>query len=95
MEPTNTEVVSRDLTVQNPEGLHLRPAGKLARLATEYNCSLELERCGQIADCRSMISLMTLGASQGSVLTLRASGPDADSAVEAIARLFESRFDEL
>jgi phosphotransferase system HPr (HPr) family protein len=42
-----------------------------------------------------MISLMTLGASQGSVLTLRASGPDADSAVEAIARLFESRFDEL
>lgn len=95
MEPTQVMTASREVMVQNPEGLHLRPAGKLARMATEYKCSLELERCGQIADCRSMISLMTLGATQGSVLTLRANGPDADSAVEAIARLFESHFDEL
>lgn len=78
----------------NPEGLHMRPADKLVRTAVNFQSILELERDGQIADCRSMISLLTLGAMQGCELTLRAQGPDADVAIEAIANLFESQFDE-
>ena len=72
----------------------MRPADKLVRIATNYQCQLELERSGQIADCRSMIGIMTLGAPQGTQLILRAQGPDADVAVEAISRLFDSHFDE-
>jgi phosphotransferase system HPr (HPr) family protein len=87
-------MITRVVTVQNPEGLHMRPADKLVRTATSYHCQIELERCGQIADCRSMIGLLTLGAPQGTQLTLRAQGPDATLAIEAIARLFDSQFDD-
>ncbi|MFM7977189.1 MAG: HPr family phosphocarrier protein, partial [Pirellula sp.] len=65
-------MITRLVTVQNPEGLHMRPADKLVRAASGYQCQIELERCGQIADCRSMIGLLTLGAPQGTQLTLRA-----------------------
>ncbi|MFN4905715.1 MAG: HPr family phosphocarrier protein [Planctomycetota bacterium] len=87
-------MITRLVTVQNPEGLHMRPADKLVRAASGYQCQIELERCGQVADCRSMIGLLTLGAPQGTQLTLRAQGPDADLAIAAISRLFDSQFDD-
>jgi phosphotransferase system HPr (HPr) family protein len=87
-------MITRVVTVQNPEGLHMRPADKLVRAATNFRCQIELERAGQIADCRSMIGLLTLGAPQGTELTLRAQGPDAPMAIEAISRLFDSQFDD-
>ena len=59
----------------------MRPADKLVRAAAGFQCQIELERAGQIADCRSILSLLTLGATQGSELVLRAQGPDADEAI--------------
>lgn len=90
----NSEILQRTVKVLNSEGLHMRPADKLVRAAVGFQSTIELEREGQVADCRSMISLLTLGAMQGCELTLRAQGPDADVAVEAIAQLFESQFNE-
>lgn len=84
----------RTVTVLNAEGLHMRPADKLVRAAAAFQSQIELERAGQVADCRSMISLLTLGAMQGCELVLRASGPDADAAIEAISHLFDSQFNE-
>jgi phosphocarrier protein HPr len=82
------------VTVRNPEGLHMRPADKLVRAASGFQCQIELERAGQIADCRSILSLLTLGATQGSELLLRAQGPDAEKAIQAISSMFEQQFDE-
>ncbi|XZE33455.1 HPr family phosphocarrier protein [Pirellulaceae bacterium SH501] len=82
------------VVVKNPEGLHMRPADKLVRTAASFQCQIELERAGQVADCRSILSLLTLAATQGSELILRAQGPDADQAVQVISHLFESQFDE-
>jgi len=90
----NSDILHRTVTVLNPEGLHMRPADRLVRTAATFQSQLELERAGQVADCRSMISLLTLGAMQGCELTLRAQGPDADAAILAITQLFESQFDE-
>jgi phosphocarrier protein HPr len=87
-------ILHRTVTVLNSEGLHMRPADKLVRAAVGFQSMLELEREGQIADCRSMISLLTLGAVQGCELTLRAQGPDADAAIAAISHLFETQFNE-
>lgn len=72
----------------------MRPADKLVRTAASFQCQIELERAGQVADCRSILSLLTLAATQGSELILRAQGPDAEQAVQVISHLFESQFDE-
>ena len=82
------------VVVKNPDGLHMRPAGKLVQTASTFQSQIELERAGQVADCRSILSLLTLAATQGCELTLRVQGPDADQAVQAICDLFERQFDE-
>ncbi|MFN6127460.1 MAG: HPr family phosphocarrier protein [Planctomycetota bacterium] len=88
------DTLHRTVKVLNSEGLHMRPADKLVRAAVGFQSTIELEREGQVADCRSMISLLTLGATQGCELTLRAQGPDANAAIAAISHLFESQFEE-
>lgn len=82
------------VTVRNQEGLHMRPALKLVQAANGFQCQLELERAGQIADCRSMLSLLTLGAAQDCELLLRAQGPDAEEAIRVISLMFSQQFDE-
>ncbi len=72
----------------------MRPADKLVRTASSFESQIELERAGQVADCRSILSLLTLAATQGCELILRAEGPDADQAIQAISHLFEISFDE-
>ncbi len=72
----------------------MRPALKLVQAATGFQCQLELERAGQIADCRSMLSLLTLGAAQDCELLLRAQGPDAEEAIRVISLMFSQQFDE-
>lgn len=73
----------------------MRPADKLVRAATGFQCQIELERAGQVADCRSILSLLTLGAAHGCELTLRAQGPDADEAIRTISQMFSRKFDEV
>jgi phosphocarrier protein HPr len=82
------------VVVKNAEGLHMRPADKLVRAASAFQCQIELERAGQVADCRSILSLLTLGATEGSELILRAQGPDAEVAIRTICQLFENQFEE-
>lgn len=72
----------------------MRPALKLVQAANGFQCQLELERAGQIADCRSMLSLLTLGAAQDCELLLRAQGPDAEEAIRVISLMFSQQFDE-
>lgn len=72
----------------------MRPASKIVQTASTFQSQIELVRAGQVADCRSILNLLTLAAPQGCELTLRVQGPDADQAVQAICDLFERQFDE-
>lgn len=82
--------------VVNPLGLHARAAAKLVRLAGEYQSSITITRpsCGKIADARSILSILELGAKHGSSLVVRADGDDSESAIEAMTELFKSGFGE-
>lgn len=66
----------------------------LVRRASEFNCDLWLEKEGQQVDCKSILSILTLGAVQGTELCLSARGDDASRALDAIAELFENGFYE-
>ncbi len=86
---------ARIVTVTNPQGLHLRPADMFARLAMQFESTIEIVREGDRFDGKSILSLMTLAAEQGTQLLLEASGPDADEALDALAELFGRGFDEM
>ena len=82
------------MTVINPMGIHMRPADKLSRVAGRFESQIEIEKDGQSIDCKSIMSILTLGARQGTRLQIRASGVDAQQAVEVLSELFDKGFDE-
>jgi phosphocarrier protein len=87
-----TSPVSREITIQNKQGLHARPAEQFVRLASQFESKIQLVRDGRRVEARNMIDLLTLGATQGTQLTLEADGPDAQAAVDALANLVETGF---
>ncbi len=84
--------IETTVTVTNPMGLHLRPADAIARAAAQFQSRIEIEKDGYAIDCRSIMSILTLGASQGTQLRLRATGNDARQAIEALSELFANGF---
>lgn len=78
----------------NSMGIHMRPADLLSRVAGKFESEIEIEKDGQIVDCKSIMSILTLGARQGSQLHIKAVGSDAKEAVEALSELFEQGFNE-
>ena len=89
-----TASIQKTVTVTNPLGIHLRPAHILSKAAAKFESLVEIEKDGQAIDCKSIISILTLGAQQGTQLELRACGTDAQQAVESISQLFEGGFSE-
>lgn len=87
-------VLSRTITIRNLRGLHARAAARFVALAERFGASVEVVKDGQSVSARSIMGLMMLGAGQGSAIELRAEGWDAKEALEALAALVESGFNE-
>ena len=78
------------------EGLHLRPAAKLVRLAQTFRASLSLRSGRRVANLRSILSVMTLCAGVGTSLEIEAAGDDELEALSAVERAFHPEgLDEL
>ena len=86
--------LTRFVTVTNKRGLHARAAAKFVMLAENFAASVDVVRDGQSVSARSIMGLMMLGAGHGAVIELRAEGWDAKEALDALAALVESGFDE-
>jgi phosphotransferase system HPr (HPr) family protein len=80
---------SSERTVELPAGvdLHARPAAAIARAALGFESEVSLALGERSSDAKSALTLMTLGATAGSTLTLRADGPDSSQAVEQLGAL--------
>jgi phosphoenolpyruvate---glycerone phosphotransferase subunit DhaM len=91
VEPDVGPVVNRTLTLRNPLGLHARPAALVARMAADRDAVVRLNG----VDAASVLALMALGLTAGAELSLSATGPQAQDAVDAIAAEVEAGFGEL
>ena len=85
---------SRSVTVENEQGLHMRPAYLFAETAARFQSQIEVVKDGLRIDGKSVLSILTLGAAKGTRLELNATGPDAVAALEALANLMKSGFPE-
>src|SRR4029453_16389605 len=80
-------IVTKPVTVVNPQGFHARPAHLFVKMAASFQAQVEILKGNEVINGKSILDLLTLGAGNGTTLTLRANGPDAQAAVEALARL--------
>ncbi|GAB5078169.1 HPr family phosphocarrier protein [Arthrobacter sp. AD-310] len=87
----------RTATIASRSGLHARPAALFAEAAGDVGVDVTIAREGEPADdaldASSILSLMTLGASQGDVVVLRAEGDGADAALDSLVKLLETDLD--
>lgn len=85
---------SQSTTIKNTLGLHLRAASKLVKLAHEYQADIYLQKDEIKANGKSMLGIVTLGATCGSLLEVMTEGPDAQKLLDAVIDLIERNFDE-
>ena len=70
--------------------MHLRPGEAFARRASEFESTIEVISGERRVDGKSLLDIATLGASQGTQLEIEAHGPDAEVAVEVLAKILET-----
>jgi phosphocarrier protein HPr len=91
------ENLARERTVQikNADGLHMRPAMQFVDLASQFDCEITVSSGRTEADGKSIMNMSMLAATYGTQLKIRALGPEAEEALEALRELVEVRmFDE-
>ena len=86
-------MATRHAVVRHAEGLHARPSEHIARLALRFESTVELMSGSHRVDAKSILNVLTLGATAGTPLTVVAEGPDADKAADALVELLESDFE--
>lgn len=84
----------KEVTIQNRNGLHARPAALFVKLASKYRVALWVEKDGERVNGKSIMGLMMLAACKGTRLKLIAEGSGSEKVISEIQSLLESRFGE-
>jgi phosphocarrier protein len=87
-------MAERTVTIVNKNGVHARPAAEIVKTAGRFASNITIVRDELEVNGKSIMGVMMLAAECGSAVTLRATGTDAEEAVEALAQLVASRFGE-
>lgn len=86
--------MEREVEISNEVGLHVRPASMLVEIASKFESEIWIEKDGQEANGKSIMSLLLLSAEKGSKIKIKAEGPDAEEAVKALVSIVEKKFGE-
>jgi phosphocarrier protein HPr len=87
-------MMERTVEIVNRNGLHARPAAEIVKLSSKFNCDITIVRDDLEVNGKSIMGVMMLAAEYGSNILVRADGPDAEQAVNAIADLVAAKFGE-
>jgi phosphocarrier protein len=83
-----------EVRISNKLGLHARAAAKVVHTANSFQCEIFIGTVDEEVNAKSILGLLTLAATEGTPLQVRAEGTDEEEAILALVQLFESRFGE-
>ena len=84
----------QDIEIINKLGLHARAAAKFVTLASKFEADVQIGSDSKFVNGKSIMGVMMLAANTGTVLTLKADGPDEDAAIDELAALINNKFEE-
>ncbi len=94
-ETVDNRVYETVVQIKNADGLHMRPAMQFVDLANQYASDVSVSNEDNSVDGKSIMQMSMLAATYGTRLKIKAQGPDAQAAVDALRELVESKmFDE-
>lgn len=86
--------MKQEIEIINKLGLHARASTKLTQTASQFSSEIFIERNGRKVNAKSIMGVMMLAASKGSIVTLEANGADEATAIDALLALINNRFGE-
>ena len=87
-------VVAEELEVTNKKGIHARAAAAFVKTIENFDADCSVERIGQCVSGCSIMGLMMLAASKGTLIKVTFKGKDAKKAMAAVKKLMEDKFGE-
>ena len=88
-------MVSKVVKVVNPQGLHMRPAGLLAKAASAHKeCKVTLNANGKSVNAKAVMQIMSAGLTCGTEVEVVCDGADEQAVLDEIAGMFENGFGE-
>jgi len=87
-------MAERTVTIVNKNGVHARPAAEIVKTAGKFASNITIVRDDLEVNGKSIMGVMMLAAECGSQIVLRATGTDADAAIEALSELVAAKFGE-
>lgn len=84
--------IVKEIELTNKYGMHVRPAGALAKVCQKYMSEVTVDNAGNVVSGKSVLGLMTLEAPVGTVLKITVSGDDAELAMAEIEELIANHF---
>ncbi len=91
---TADATVRKDIEIVNQRGLHARAAAKFVRAAEQFDAVVTVSKDGTSVPGTSILGLMMLAASPGTIIHLEATGRERREVIDALATLVEEHFDE-
>ena len=87
-------MAEQDVQILNKNGLHARPAAEIVKAASKFKSDITIVRDDIEVNGKSIMGVMMLAAEYGSTVMLRATGPDAEQAIDTLSRLIADKFGE-
>ena len=89
-----TEPITRQIRIVNEKGLHARAAAKMVEVVEGFDARAEVSQNGRSVDADSIMGLLMLAASKGTIIDVQTSGPDAAALADAVEALVADKFGE-
>ena len=86
--------ISKNLEIINKLGMHARAAAQFVQLASNFISHIEIEKDHRRVNGKSIMGVMMLAASKGSIVTLYADGEDEEDSINKLEDLINNRFNE-
>jgi phosphocarrier protein len=90
---SDTKKETREFVLLNKYGMHVRPAGLFAKVASRFNAEVDVEKDGNVVSGKSIMALMTLEAVCGTKLRVTATGPQSHAVLDELEALVSRKFD--
>lgn len=88
-------MVSQNVIIRNPSGLHLRPAGLLCRTAMEYKSHITFSFRETTANAKSVLSVLSACVKEGDEITFTCEGEDEKEALQGMVKIVEDGLGEI
>ena len=84
-------MITKEIVINNPNGLEARPVALLVQVASQYECSIHVATNDKRVNAKSIMGMMSMGISSGEKVTVTADGPDEEAAIENIEKYLSSK----